>query len=73
MTRDRSFSPVPQHVPPKHMPSEAQVENVNRALGTIIACATEMQQHMRFRSVEASSVRLRHLLDSVAYAQEQLK
>lgn len=73
MPRDHSFKPVPPSKAPKTVLTQAKGENVARALGTVIAAATEIQRQLPFRSVEATQVRLRHLLDSIAYAQEQLR
>lgn len=73
MPRNRSFKPVPDKPYTRTTITPIQQQNVARALGTVIAAATEIQQSLLTRSTEATMVRLRHLLDSIAYAQEQLR
>jgi hypothetical protein len=74
MPRNRSLKPTP----PRALPigtriTEAQHANVQNALATVEVATREIRMMLASRSVEATQVRLRHLLDSIAYAQEQLR
>lgn len=75
MPRDRSTRPRSlESTLPTGLPiSDAQAENVTRALVTVQQCTAEILHMLRKRSAQATQVRLRHLLDTIAYAQEQLR
>jgi hypothetical protein len=74
MTRNRSLKPTPPSaLPTGTRITEVQHTNVQNALATVDAAVREIRMMLATRSVEATQVRLRHLLDSIAYAQEQLR
>lgn len=58
---------------PRQLLTDTQQQGVGRALATVLACAEEIRFHLPKRTVAATRVRLRHLLNDAAYALEQLR